>query len=1116
MMFPVLAVLLVPTVRSDIPGVFTSVVSTLANVSRPSSIALDGLRGLVVAAFDNSTLLRVSFVGAAVALAGAPRAGNASTFLDGTGTAARFFHPTGVSVASDGSVFVADFDNGALRVAVPDPSAPGAPPYTVTTPQGAGARNSWVGPKHATLRVQPACVAAAAAVDDCGLATSTSLLLTDTASNAVLFVDVGASPTVTHLAGDGFGAPTSGRWVDRAGPGSANASFFWPWGLAEGSNGTFYVADAGNNAVRFLLVRRCGTEASAMGVGTVAGAPFAAPGFSDGVATAARFRSPRGVAVGPNGTIYVADTGNNAVRLIHPSRAVVTLAGGAAPGARDGPGAAALLWGPVALAVSTDGFVVYVADTGNGRICQLDLAVAPFSVTPTPTPTVGVTPSPSPLWPTPPAPPPQAYCTAAGVVPLPPPPPAPGTGCAPGYYLALNGDAVLCDAEYFCPCEALYKQRIPCDPPFACPAPGFAAQPPGWRRDAAGFFPAVFSVSALALAADGSGVVIVGDAASNVVRFQARPPPPPPPRASPAPGDGFSVGAPLAWPDVFAYNASQHVSTDGVGSSARFFSVRAVAAFEDASAAEGGGALVADGDRLRFVRRSGLVTTLSPPFGRASCACGAPGFGESGNCTAAMTPLTCALRGVASADGGDTLFASDGAVGAVFAMNRTEQSYTAVGGVGAFSSPAGLAAGSNGTLFVADFGGGALLRAARSGGAGTPWVVGALPVVGVVAPWAVALDEARGLLFYTDVDRVAPNATAVFSVPINISGASAARVVPASVAGGDCAFPGNATLAVEPSGALLVAGGSAPLFFRLTPVGAPRVITMGVGDALTRSFHERALSRGGLPLWGASFFSELAPAVFEAAVAAAGLGAADATALAEARSASGNVSDAIASRAALGALAPAADSSAAFAFFSGGGATYAAGWAQRLGAPAGLSAIAGDCTPGAVACPLYTATWAPLAAFLANVSAGSNGTTVIEDASEKLLKGVVEGAAAQALAAAQCGAATIRVYRVWAAPLWGRVGLVRVAITVSGGQEAALACAANAVAGPQFRNALLTAVEAALAKAAAVELFAFLSGPLVIVVGAAVGGTLFCLGCCGYVLRKPPCSSSGGKVGAEK
>ena len=44
-----------------------------------------------------------------------------------------------------------------------------------------------------------------------------------------------------------------------------------------------------------------------------------------------------------------------------------------------------------------------------------------------------------------------------------------------------------------------------------------------------------------------------------------------PPGASPAPGDGFSVGAPLAWPNVFVYNASQHVSTDGVGSSARLF-----------------------------------------------------------------------------------------------------------------------------------------------------------------------------------------------------------------------------------------------------------------------------------------------------------------------------------------------------------------------------------------------------------------------------------------------------------------------------------------------------------------------------------------------------------------
>lgn len=111
-------------------------------------------------------------------------------------------------------------------------------------------------------------------------------------------------------------------------------------------------------------------------VDTLAGAAFE-EGLVDGPATAARFRRPTGLALDSHGDLYVADTGNHAVRRVRADagHTVETIAGDGVAGELDG--AAARLRLPQGIAVAPDG-TVYVADTGNHRIVRLQPAGARF------------------------------------------------------------------------------------------------------------------------------------------------------------------------------------------------------------------------------------------------------------------------------------------------------------------------------------------------------------------------------------------------------------------------------------------------------------------------------------------------------------------------------------------------------------------------------------------------------------------------------------------------------------------------------------------------------------------------------------------------------------------
>ena len=136
-----------------------------------------------------------------------------------------------------------------------------------------------------------------------------------------------------------------------------------PFGVAVAADGTIYVADAGESN----RIRKISPDGS---VATLAGG---SEGFADGAGTSASFNTPSALALGPDGNLYVADTGNNCIRKITPDGTVSTVAGNGTAGYVDGPAATAEFNGPIGLAVSSSGDI-YVADTYNDVIRMITTA----------------------------------------------------------------------------------------------------------------------------------------------------------------------------------------------------------------------------------------------------------------------------------------------------------------------------------------------------------------------------------------------------------------------------------------------------------------------------------------------------------------------------------------------------------------------------------------------------------------------------------------------------------------------------------------------------------------------------------------------------------------------
>lgn len=146
-----------------------------------------------------------------------------------------------------------------------------------------------------------------------------------------------------------------------------------PSALAVDAQGTLVVADAGSHTIKRI-------EPANGQVKIIAGTENKA-GFADGSGASALFNAPVGLAIGPDGTIFVADTYNDRIRAIDREGHVRTLAGGDEAGYRDAPtGAEARFDTPCGIALDTNGSLV-VADTGNHRLRRVHVDGAVTTIT---------------------------------------------------------------------------------------------------------------------------------------------------------------------------------------------------------------------------------------------------------------------------------------------------------------------------------------------------------------------------------------------------------------------------------------------------------------------------------------------------------------------------------------------------------------------------------------------------------------------------------------------------------------------------------------------------------------------------------------------------------------
>ena len=293
----------------------------------PNSVAV-GPGGTLYVGDGGNHAIRAITSGTVSTVAGT--SGVAPGSLNGTGSSARFFGPLGVRVDGQGNTLVADSLNNTIRKITP-----------------AGVVSTFAGSGVGTYADGPALSAAFAGPTGVALDTAGNAYVADANNN--LIRKVALDGTVSTLAGTLNGGYANGAGV--------TAAFSYPVDLGVDAAGNVYVVDNGNNMIR--KVAPDGTVSTLAGTG--------AAGQQDGPGASATFNSPWGVAVAPNGTVYVADSMNNVIRQITPAGMVSTLAGSGLPGSGDGQWIAATFSFPQFGALDAAGNL-YVTDYSSGLV----------------------------------------------------------------------------------------------------------------------------------------------------------------------------------------------------------------------------------------------------------------------------------------------------------------------------------------------------------------------------------------------------------------------------------------------------------------------------------------------------------------------------------------------------------------------------------------------------------------------------------------------------------------------------------------------------------------------------------------------------------------------------
>jgi RHS repeat-associated protein len=318
-----------------------------ARLGNPIGVAVAPDGSLFIADFTDNRIRRVAPDGIITTVAG-----NGSLGFSGDGgpaTSAQLREPTDVAVGVDGSLFIADSLNSCIRRVGPD--------GIITTVAGNGRAGLGDG--------GPATAAQLNGAFGVAVGPDGSLFIADCYHSRIR--RVGPDGIITTVAGNGlFGFGGDG------GPATA-APLNGPVGVAVGPDGSFVIADVGNHRIR-----RVASDGLIL---TVAGNGFAGFSGDGGPATAARLHNPNGVALGPDGSLFIGDLVNNRIRHVGPGGIITTAAGTDPAGfsGDGGPAAAAQLQNPHGVAVGPDGSL-FIAATSNTRVRRVRPALPDFSL----------------------------------------------------------------------------------------------------------------------------------------------------------------------------------------------------------------------------------------------------------------------------------------------------------------------------------------------------------------------------------------------------------------------------------------------------------------------------------------------------------------------------------------------------------------------------------------------------------------------------------------------------------------------------------------------------------------------------------------------------------------
>ncbi|HEX4851953.1 MAG TPA: hypothetical protein VFV08_14155 [Puia sp.] len=297
---------------------------TAALFSSPLGIVSDHNGNFYIADTYNSRIRKMTSNAVVTTLSGSDIQGN----KDGNIDTATFYYPRGIAMDSHGNLFITSINGSNIRKITPtgivstfagDPNAPG---YVDAT--GTAARFTSPG---------------AITIDG-----NDNIFVTDGTTQGSIIRKITSTGVVTTFAGSGLIGSADGN--------GTSASFNQPTGLVTDPNGNLFVSDYGNNNIRKITPAGDVTTFAGNGI----------QGTTDGPALSASFYSPVGIARDANGNFYVTES-DDKIRIITSDEIVTSLAGDdQAPSSVDGVGKYAGFASPSGIAIGPDG-VIYVLDS---------------------------------------------------------------------------------------------------------------------------------------------------------------------------------------------------------------------------------------------------------------------------------------------------------------------------------------------------------------------------------------------------------------------------------------------------------------------------------------------------------------------------------------------------------------------------------------------------------------------------------------------------------------------------------------------------------------------------------------------------------------------------------